>query len=201
MRARWNRSTMVAMDAEELYRRTVQAWNDRVAAVPAGAWSDPTPCADWSVRELVNHVVYENKWAIPLFAGSTVADVGDQFEGDLLGDDPTGASLAAAEEALAAAATRIPQGGTVALSFGDTPVDEYVTQIAADHLVHGWDLAAATKGDTRFDPEVVAAVADWFTEREELYRGAGAIGPAGPKTGDPQDDLIASFGRDPGWGS
>jgi hypothetical protein len=34
---------------------------------------------------------------------------------------------------------------------------------------------------------------------EELYRGAGAIGPAADKTGDPQDDLIASFGRDPGW--
>ena len=187
------------MDAEELYRRTVLAWNDRVAAVHPDAWSDPTPCADWSVRELVNHVTYENKWAIPLFAGSTVAEVGEQFEGDLLGDDPAAASLAAAEDAVAAAATRIPQGGTVALSFGDTPVDEYVTQIAADHLVHGWDLAAATGGDRRFDPEVVAAIATWFADREELYRGAGAIGPAADKTGDPQDDLIASFGRDPGW--
>ena len=187
------------MDAEELYRRTVLAWNDRVAAVPPDAWSDPTPCADWSVRELVNHVTYENKWAVPLFAGSSIEDVGDQFEGDLLGDDPAAASLTAADDAVTAAATRIPQGGTVALSFGDTPVDEYVTQIAADHLVHGWDLAAATGGDRRFDPEVVAAIATWFADREELYRGAGAIGPAADKTGDPQDDLIASFGRDPGW--
>jgi len=189
------------MDAEELYRRCADAWNARVAAVPAGAWSDPTPCEEWSVRELVNHVTYENKWAVPLFAGSSIADVGDQFEGDLLGDDPAATSLAAAGDAVSAAAARIPQGGTVALSFGDTPVDEYVTQIAADHLVHGWDLAAATKGDTRFDPDLVAAIAEWFAEREELYRAAGAIGPAVAKTGDPQDDLIASFGRDPGWGA
>ncbi len=187
------------MDAEELYRRTVQAWNDRVAGVPADAWSDRTPCEDWSVRELVNHVTYENKWAVPLFAGASIADVGDQFEGDLLGDDPAAASDAAAEAAVAAAAERLPQGGTVALSFGDTPVDEYVTQVAADHLVHGWDLAAATGGDTRFEPEVVAAIAAWFADREELYRGAGAIGPAEAGTGDPQDDLIAAFGRDPGW--
>jgi hypothetical protein len=138
---------------------------------------------------------------VPLFAGSTIADVGDELEGDLLGDDPAAASHAAAEEALARAAERLPQGGTVALSFGDTPVDEYVTQVAADHLVHGWDLAAATGGDRRFDPEVVAAIAAWFADREELYRGAGAIGPAATGTGDPQDDLIASFGRDPGWGS
>ena len=118
------------------------------------------------MRELVNHVTYENKWAVPLFAGSSIEDVGDQFEGDLLGDDPAAASLAAAEDAVAAAAARIPQGGTVALSFGDTPVDEYVTQIAADHLVHGWDLAAATGGDRRFDPELVAGDRD-------LVRGSG----------------------------
>jgi uncharacterized protein (TIGR03086 family) len=189
------------MDAEELYRRSAEAWNDRVAAVPAGAWSDPTPCEEWSVRELVNHVTYENCWAVPLFAGATIAEVGDKFEGDLLGADPTATSLAAAQESVSAAAARIPEGGTVALSFGDTPVEEYVMQLVADHLVHGWDLAAATKGDTRFAPELVAAVAEWFAEREELYRSAGAIGPAATGTGDPQDDLIASFGRDPGWGA
>jgi hypothetical protein len=98
-----------------------------------------------------------------------------------------------------AAADRVPPDSTVHLSFGDTPVDEYLAQLAADHLVHAWDLAAATGGDRRFDPEVVAAVGAWFDDREDLYRSAGAIGPAAAATGDPQDDLIARFGRDPGW--
>lgn len=186
------------MDAD-LYRRCADAWKERVAAVPAGAWSDPTPCEDWSVRELVNHVTYENRWAVPLFDGQTIADVGDRFEGDLLGDAPQDAALAAADEAVSAARARVPAGGTVALSFGDTPVEEYVAQLAADHLVHAWDLAAATGGDRRFDPDLVAAVGDWFAGVEELYRSAGAIGPAADGTGDPQDDLIARFGRDPGW--
>ena len=52
-------------------------------------------------------------------------------------------------------------------------MDEYVHQLAADHLVHGWDLAVATGGDTRLDPALVAEVAGWYADREDLYRQAG----------------------------
>jgi hypothetical protein len=53
---------------------------------------------------------------------------------------------------------------------------ENVRQLCADHLIHGWDLAAAG-GDTSMDPELVAEVGAWFVQREGLYRGSGAIGP------------------------
>ena len=35
---------------------------------------------------------------------------------------------------------------------------------------------------------------------EEMYRTAGAVGPRTASHGDPQGDLLAGFGRDPGWG-
>ena len=73
-------------------------------------------------------------------------------------------------------------------------------QLAADHLVHGWDLAVATGGDTRMDPHLVHAIAQWFDDREEAYRGGGAIAARGSLTGDAQHDLLARFGRDAGWG-
>ena len=41
--------------------------------------------ADWNVRQLVNHLVYENLDG-PADGGSTIAEVGDRYEGDLLGD-------------------------------------------------------------------------------------------------------------------
>ena len=42
------------------------------------------------------------------------------------------------------------------LSYGDEQMTEYVHQLSADHLIHGWDLAVATGGDVRLDPELVA---------------------------------------------
>jgi uncharacterized protein (TIGR03086 family) len=188
------------MDLGTLHRRTVASWQDRVAAVGDGSWDRRTPCEKWSVRDLVNHVVGEELWVVPLLAGSTIAEVGDRFDGDVLGDDPVAAARAAADAAADSVDEALPKDLTVHLSYGEESAEEYVRQLAADHLVHGWDLAVATGGDTRFDPELVAEVAAWFADREELYRGAGIIGPrvdADPD--DPQAQLIAAFGRDPHW--
>ena len=187
------------MDIASLYRRTVESWTDRVKTVGPEQWQATTPCTDWDVRALVNHVVGEDLWTEPLMRGQTIADVGDRLDGDLLGSDPRETALAAAEQATSTVAEMLPTRGKVHLSYGDEDMEEYVAQLAADHLIHGWDLAVATGGDTRLDPELVADVATWFAEREELYRSAGAVGPRGSATGDAQSELLAASGRDPGW--
>ena len=136
---------------------------------------------------------------MPLLGGSTIEEVGDRFDGDVLGTAPTDAARSAADGAVAAVARLLPQRDTVHLSYGEERAEEYVWQLAADHLVHGWDLAVATGGDTRMDPDLVDALAEWFAEREEIYRGAGVVGAQAELTGDPQRDLLARFGRDAGW--
>jgi hypothetical protein len=89
----------------------------------------------------------------------------------------------------------------VHLSYGDEQTSEYVWQLAADHLVHGWHLAAATGGDTRLDPHLVSEVANCFANREELYRSAGVVGPRTASAGDDaQTALLAAFGRRGHWG-
>ena len=187
------------MDLNTMYARTVESWADRVKAVRPEQWDSPTPCQDWNVRQLVNHVAGEDLWTVPLMQGSTIEEVGSQFDGDVVGDDPITSSLTAAMEATQVVAERLPSGGTVHLSYGEEQMDEYVRQLAADHLVHGWDLAAATGGDTNLDPELVAEVSTWFGEREELYRQAGVVGPRTSSPGGPQGDLIAAFGRQVDW--
>jgi uncharacterized protein (TIGR03086 family) len=187
------------MELAELYRRAVDSWTARVAAIPADGWDGPTPCSEWTVRDLVNHVVGEDAWTVPLMRGATMADVGASLDGDLLGDQPADAALRSADEALAVVAETLPTGGKVHLSYGDEDVGEYVQQLAADHLMHAWDLAAATGGDTSFDAGLVEDVRAWFTEREEMYRAAGVIGPRVDTGGDPQSELIAAAGRDPAW--
>ena len=189
------------MDLNTLYHRTVECWADRVNAVADDQWDAPTPCTSWNVRDLVNHVVGEDRWTTPLVEGRTIAEVGDSLDGDLLGDAPVRSALDAAKEATTTVAEALPRGGTVHLSYGEEQVGEYVHQLAADHLVHAWDLAVATGAEPRLDPALVTEVAGWYAEREHLYRGAGMVAPRGVSHGGAQGDLLAAFGRDAEWGA
>ena len=187
------------MDLETLYRRTMESWTDRILTVGPEQWGAATPCLKWDVRALVNHVVGEDLWTEPLVRGATIQEVGDRFDGDLLGSDPRETALDTAERASRAVAEALPRSEKVHLSYGDEDLEEYVFQLAADHLIHGWDLAVATDGDAVLDHELVAAVGAWFAEREDVYRSAGAIGARAAAADDAQSQLLAAFGRDPLW--
>ncbi|MGC4878731.1 TIGR03086 family metal-binding protein [Micromonospora sp. DT43] len=189
------------MDLLEAYRRSLAEFVDRVDQIGPGQWAEETPCPDWDVRTLVNHVVGEDRWSVPLLAGRTIEEVGDRLDGDVLGADP----VTTAREATAQAEIAVTHPGTidrtVHLSAGATPAAEYVQQLLAEHLVHGWDLAVAIGADPRLDPDAVHVCAQWFAGRVDDYRrdklvGDGAQVPAGA---DEQDRLLAAFGRDPDW--
>ena len=189
------------VDLNTIYHRTVECWATRLNSVRDHQWDGPTPCAGWTVRDLVNHVVAEDLWTVPLMEGRTIAEVGSRLDGDRLGPDPIASGLEAAKEAVSVVAERLPRGEMVHLSSGDESPAEYVWQLAADHLVHAWDLAAATGGDTRLEPHLVTQVAGWFARHEDTYRSTGAIGPRTASTGEAQADLLAAFGRRPHWGA
>ena len=184
-------------DLIPLYRRAVEGFAARVDAIAASQWGDATPCADWDVRTLVNHLVYENRWAVPLLEGQTIEQVGDQFEGDLVGDDPKAAWADASAASVAAVGEPGVTERTVHLSFGDTPAEEYLIQLITDHAVHGWDLARGTGGDERIDPELVDVALGYLTPRVDDWRAAGAFGPAVavPDDADPQTRLLGITGR------
>ncbi|MDQ3784660.1 MAG: TIGR03086 family metal-binding protein [Actinomycetota bacterium] len=185
------------MNVPDLHQRALDEFEKRVLEIKEDGWRRPTPNPEWDVRALVSHIVDENRWTPPLLAGSTIEDVGDRFEGDLLGDDPTGAWNDSSRQAVRAVHEDGAMGRTVHLSFGDVPGEEYAMQLFADHLIHAWDLARAIGADEQLDPELVEACSEWFEQREDLYRAAGAVGDRpeiGPNA-DPQTALLAMFGR------
>jgi uncharacterized protein (TIGR03086 family) len=180
-----------------IFRDAVAEFDARVQQIGDHQWQAATPDEDWTVRDLVNHLVGEDLWAPPLRAGSTIAEVCDRFDGDVLGAEPRAAWTAAS----AAAAEAVDADGAmdriVHLSFGDFPGSEYALQLFADHLIRAWDLARAIGADESLDPGLVASCASWFDSVEDAYRSAGAIAarPTTPGGADPQAVLLARFGR------
>jgi len=185
------------VEVPAMLRHAAGEFGARVSQIRDDQWEADTPDTEWNVRDLVNHVLAENLWAPPLFAGSTIGEVGDRFDGDVLGADPHGSWRAASADALAAADAPGAMDRTVHLSFGDFPGREYAMQLFADHLIHAWDLARAIGADERLDPDLVEACAAWFAGMEEGYRSAGAIAarPPVPDGADAQTRLLAMFGR------
>jgi uncharacterized protein (TIGR03086 family) len=189
------------VQARELFDGAATAFIERVGGVDPRSWSLVTPCTDWEVRQLVHHVVEELRWIPPLLDGATVAEVGDRFAGDLLGDDPTGAAVEAARDAIAAAGVADPER-TVHLSRGEQPARAYLTEVGLDVLVHTWDLARATGQADPGPDELAAAASEAFAADDEgEWRSYGIIAASvtPPADASPIGRLVARFGRDPGW--
>ena len=184
-------------DRVELFRQAVDRFTALIDGVDDGTWDAPTPCAEWSVRDLVNHLAAEQLWAPHLMAGETIAQVGDRYDGDVLGDDPGAVWRAAAARSVAAFAPPGALERTVHLSYGDESALEYHTQMLTDAVVHGWDLARATGQPYTMDPEAVELLLDAWAPREEMLRSSGLFGERVevPEDADPAVRLLALLGR------
>ncbi len=161
-----------------LYVQAMEQARRYIQGVRSGQWSGPTPCSEWDVRQVVNHLVGENLWAEELFHGRNIAEVGDRLEGDLVDDDPAAAYARSVEVVRAAVQAPGAMEATCHLSFGDFPGSEYARQLFLDTLVHGWDVAKATGQDTALDPRLVAAAYPIAENMAPAGRGAGASAPS-----------------------
>jgi uncharacterized protein (TIGR03086 family) len=166
-------------------------------AVASGQWHAPTPCSEWDVKQIANHIIGENLWAAELFHGRTIAEVGNRLDGDLAGDDPAAAYAASVGTAADAVSAPGAMDTTCHLSFGDYSGSDYAGQLLLDTLVHGWDVAKATGQDTRLDQDLVSACLPIATDLTTQFRSAGVFGEDLPVTADAnaQTRLLAMLGR------
>ena len=181
----------------DLYARALKQFGEKVHAVREDQWANATPCSEWDVRALVNHLVNENLWVPPLLEGRTIEEVGDRFDGDQLGTDPGAAWEASADGALAAVADQDAMRRTVHLSYGDRPASDYVDEMFIDLVIHGWDLARGIGADEAIDPEFVDVLYARAAPMEEDLKSYGVYGGRviPPEAADTQTKLLAIFGR------
>jgi uncharacterized protein (TIGR03086 family) len=190
----------MADDLVELHGRCGRRFAALVAGVRLEQWHDDTPCTEWDVRTLVHHLLYEQRWVSPLLEGLTIEQVGDQFERDLMGADPStwpGLVASAVEEAHTAVTQPHALVRTVHLSYGNATAQEYIMQLTADLAIHSWDLARATGQDDALDSEVVALLRPWTEVSIDTWTGMGLFAPRIDTDDDAPDDvrLLALMGR------
>lgn len=185
------------MSIPELYARAVDEFDARMQQVKEDQWTDRTPCSEWNVRDLVNHIVNEARWVKPLLDGKTIAQVGDSLDGDLLGPAPYEAWINAREEELEALRGLSSLDQEVHVSWGEIPASEYLVQVLMDHAIHAWDLATATGSDQTLDPELVEFCLSQVRAMEEMIRAAGVYGEKieVPEGAGPQAELLGLLGR------
>lgn len=183
-----------------LHRSALDSTRRFVAGIESGQLGLPTPCDGWDVRELLNHIVAGNLWAAELACGRTIADVGSDFDGDMLGADATAAYDASADAAARAFEAPGALDAPCAVSYGPVPGSVYAGHRLVDVLIHGWDLASATGQPTDLDPHLVAACWDVVRPQLSLLQASGMFGvevATGADDPDSQASLLAALGRTP----
>ena len=161
-----------------------------VGAITPEQLDRPTPCTDFTVQGVLEHMV----------GGAT------QFAAAFRrAEAPPPAPVADALGAFGPALTELAGSitapgaleGTMASPFGEVPAETFARFVVLDGLVHGWDLATATGQPYEPDPALVADVTAFAQGALPPLRDGVAFGPeaAAPAGASPIEALAAFTGR------
>ena len=174
-----------------------------VVAVTEEQWDLPTPCSDWTVRQLVNHVVGGNRLFTRVLSGEPLPprdQLGARAVEDQLGTDPAAAYAGSAADLLSTLRAPGVLAGTYTVPAATLPGPAIVHLRTVETLVHGWDLARAIDRPAPFPDDL--AEGELAFSRDLLGRipdGRHPFGPSRPVNDDAPaiDRLAALLGRDP----
>lgn len=196
----------------DLLTRACASARSVLARVTGSQLSQPTPCADWTVRDLVGHIV----GSTDLFAD--LAELGESPEDREWPDYPGGDFLAAFDRHAARVTAAFAASGAMdkvmVLPTGPAPGSLTIQVATGEIFVHGWDLAAAVgrTSDGADGLELTAALddgvaealllSDWLVLCVQVRAAdptvfAPEIEP--PDGASATDRLAAFLGRDPAW--
>jgi uncharacterized protein (TIGR03086 family) len=174
-------------DWPDLLARTYRVVRDPLAQVHDALLDRPTPCEQWTLGDLVDHLV----GAIDMFA----ATAGAPTQG-ARASSPVDRFDSAVERNLAAWSAAPNMQATVRLPFGEFPAELAAGMNQLDSLVHGWDVAASL--GLPFEPPDELAEVGLQTGRISVPPSRGyAFGAAlAPHDDRPGERLLAFTGRD-----
>src|SRR3954454_24243321 len=136
------------------YARALDLFQGVVAGVDVDGWGAPSPCTEWTARDVAGHVIGGQHEILALAQGVEPTDVADD-PCEYAGPEPVLAWLRARRECEASLTEEallrpIPFGG-----LGELPLRDLLDTYVLELLVHAWDLAQATKQSVQLDADLV----------------------------------------------
>ena len=183
------------MDVTDRFLLAAAGFDERLRHIEASDWARSTPCAEWDVRQLVNHMVRGNLNYTALVRGGTAADFLRMRDVDALGDDPLATYRTSTTECAAAFDGSLDR--VLDYPMGRITAAQALAVRTADSLVHTWDLARAVGADEVLDGDLVR----WLdTDLDVIYAGLDVARhfatPHGAAGTSAQERVLHQLGRD-----
>jgi uncharacterized protein (TIGR03086 family) len=180
-----------------MFERAAERAARVVVAVRPEQRSNPTPCAEWDVNALIEHMA-----GGPAYLLGVMGALGRPAEPPATASatDPLPYRAAVSTCLAALREPGVLDRPCQSPAGFEWSVAEATAGTAMDQLIHTWDLAVATGQDLALDPETVdAVVAMFLPQMPEIGRSAGLVGPEVPVPADApaQARLLGAMGRQP----
>lgn len=186
------------MGDEMAYEQAAALAKSLLANVKPDQLDDPTPCASWKVRDLINHLVGGSYFFAAAMNGDALGDGSDAP--DFASGDFKAAYEEGSKQSIAAFAAPGAMERTVKVPFGEFPGAAWLGLAATDTFTHAWDLAKSLGLSTDFAPELAEQLLAGARERiTDEIRGDEPMPFAAqkecPEGATPADRLAAFLGR------
>ena len=190
------------MELYDAFDRAIASTAAIVTTVRPDQVAAPTPCTEWDIRDLLNHII-GTLW----LSEALLSDRAPRYPmapgglpgTDLAGQDPSAAYAQASAAALTAASAGDALTRVHSTPLGVMPGPALAGFTTLDILVHGWDLAKATGQPAGLDDALVAHALAFAQQAITPGTRAPRIGPALPVAADAPltNRLVAVLGRHP----
>ena len=153
-------------------------FESRLRQITSDQWELPTPCPDWNVRALVNHVLLGTRMSVHVLSGMPRAEVIAHLDDDLMAGatDPVADFVELADQMVAGFSGSGGLDGMVEHPAGDFPRRMFCGFRVADGACHAWDLARAIGADETLDVELLQFLWDDAQPQRDMIAATGMFG-------------------------
>ena len=160
----------MSQDVIDRITSLVGQFDARVQAASPDSWTNPSPCDDWTARDVVVHVGNNLNGLAAGLSGGEAGAIG--------ADEDITAAWATARDGFLGTVATADLSVNVPGPFGPMPAEQLIGRlICTDVLVHTWDLARAIGADETLDAAAVEGAHSGMKPMDAMIRQPGVFGP------------------------